>query len=203
MIRNAPEKLVLASGNQGKLKELKSLLEPLNISVHAQNEFNVGDVAETGLTFVENAIIKARHASAITKLPALADDSGLAVDALNGGPGIYSARYSGEGATDQKNIDKLLADMIDIPAEDRTAAFHCVLVYVEHTNDPTPLIAHGVWQGTITQEQSGSEGFGYDPVFYIASHQCTAAQLSREQKQAISHRGIALRKLIEGFKSTA
>lgn len=148
-------KIVLATGNQGKVREMADVLSDFGFDVVAQSEFNVSDVAETGTTFIENAIIKARHAAKETGLPAIADDSGLEVDALNGAPGVYSARYSGEGATDQKNIDKMLAAMEGIPTEKRTARFHCVLVLMKHQNDPTPLICHGSWEGHITTEQQG------------------------------------------------
>jgi XTP/dITP diphosphohydrolase len=161
-------KIVLATGNQGKVREMADVLSDFGFDVVAQSEFNVSDVAETGTTFIENAIIKARHAAKETGLPAIADDSGLEVDALHGAPGVYSARYSGEGATDQKNIDKMLAAMDGIPTEKRTARFHCVLVLMKHENDPTPLICHGSWEGHITTEQQGENGFGYDPIFWVS-----------------------------------
>ena len=152
--------IVLATGNQGKVKELASLLAEQNIEIKPQSEFNVPDVAETGTTFVENAIIKARHAAKITGMPAIADDSGLEVDALNGAPGVYSARYAGENASDEDNTNKLLAALENVADENRTARFHCVLVYMRHENDPTPLICHGVWQGSIGREKLGEQGFG-------------------------------------------
>lgn len=188
--------IVLATGNQGKVKELAAMLAPLNLDVVAQSEFNVSDVPETGTTFVENAIIKARHAAKITGKPAIADDSGLEVTALGGAPGIYSARYSGDDATDQTNIDKLLIEMSDIDDNSRQARFVCVLVYMEHENDPTPIICQGFWNGRITKTQEGREGFGYDPVFYVPSLDCTSAQLDKADKNKISHRAKALSALV-------
>lgn len=191
-----PSKIVLATGNQGKVKELGSMLQALNVEVLAQSEFKVGDVAETGTTFVENAIIKARHAAKQTGLPAIADDSGLAVDALGGAPGVYSARYAGEQATDQSNIDKLLVEMQGVPEAKRTARFLCVLVYMRHADDPSPIICQGEWAGEITTQQVGTNGFGYDPVFWVPSENCCSAELSKAQKNALSHRGQALQQLL-------
>lgn len=188
--------IVLATGNQGKVKELASLLAAQHIEIKPQSEFNVPDVAETGTTFVENAIIKARHAAKITGMPAIADDSGLEVDALNGAPGVYSARYAGENASDDDNTNKLLTALENVADENRTARFHCVLVYMRHENDPTPLICHGVWQGSICSEKHGEQGFGYDPVFWQAEHRMTSAQLPRELKNQLSHRGQALQQLV-------
>lgn len=188
--------IVLATGNQGKVRELASLLAKQNIEIKPQSEFNVPDVAETGTTFIENAIIKARHAAKITGLPAIADDSGLEVDALNGAPGVYSARYAGENASDDDNTNKLLTALADVTDEKRTARFHCVLVYMRHENDPTPLVCHGVWQGSICREKQGEQGFGYDPVFWQEEHQMTSAQLPRDLKNQLSHRGQALQKLV-------
>ncbi|MEP0177250.1 MAG: XTP/dITP diphosphatase [Paraglaciecola sp.] len=190
------ENVVLATGNQGKVKELANMLSGLNIKVLPQSEFAVGDVAETGTTFVENAIIKARHAAKVTGLPAIADDSGLAVDALGGAPGVYSARYSGDNATDQSNILKLLEAMADVPANKRQAKFLCVLVFMRHADDPTPIICQGEWSGHITTEQGGKNGFGYDPIFWVQEQNCTSAQLTPEQKNALSHRGKALKQLL-------
>ncbi|NMM40989.1 XTP/dITP diphosphatase [Pseudoalteromonas arctica] len=190
--------LVLATGNPGKVNELAQMLNPLEISVVPQSDFNVPEVAETGTTFVENAIIKARHAAKITGLPAIADDSGLEVDALNGAPGVYSARYAGEHASDQDNINKLLKELGDNPI--RTARFWCVLVLMRHADDPTPLICSASWEGQITQNQDGQGGFGYDPIFYVPTLQCTSAQLTKEQKNAISHRGQALQNLLTELK---
>ncbi|MED5523495.1 XTP/dITP diphosphatase [Gallaecimonas pentaromativorans] len=189
-------KIVLATGNAGKVRELDAMLAPLKLHVVAQSEFDVPEVAETGTTFVENAIIKARHAARITGLPAIADDSGLVVDALGGAPGIYSARYSGEGATDAKNIDKLLAELQDVPMDARSARFICCLVYLRHADDPTPIICEGAWEGRIAREAFGEGGFGYDPVFYVPALAKTAAELSKEEKNAVSHRGQALKALL-------
>jgi len=194
-------KVVLATGNQGKVKELAHLLSEQNIEIVPQSEFDVPEVAETGTTFVENAIIKARHAAKITGLPAIADDSGLEVDALNGAPGVYSARYAAditEGEpSDIDNTNKLLAALTDTPDELRTARFHCVLVYMKHENDPTPIICHGVWQGSISKEKQGEQGFGYDPVFWQSDLQMSSAQLERDLKNKLSHRGQALAKLVK------
>jgi XTP/dITP diphosphohydrolase len=191
--------IVLATGNPGKIKELSHLLAAYSIEIKPQSEFNVSEVAETGTTFVENAIIKARHAAKITGLPAIADDSGLEVDALNGAPGVYSARYAGENASDSDNTDKLLKALQNIPDEQRTARFHCVLVYMKHEHDPTPIICHGVWEGTITHKQLGEQGFGYDPIFWQELQQQTSAQLPRDLKNSLSHRGQALAKLVQHF----
>jgi XTP/dITP diphosphohydrolase len=190
------DKVVLATGNKGKVKELARMLSGLGIEVFPQSEFSVVDVAETGTTFVENAIIKARHAAKQTGLPAIADDSGLAVDALSGKPGVYSARYSGDQATDQSNITKLLDAMADIPKDKRQAKFLCVLVFMRHADDPTPIICQGEWYGEITTKQQGENGFGYDPVFWVDTQNCSSAQLSPAQKNAFSHRGKALKLLL-------
>jgi XTP/dITP diphosphohydrolase len=190
--------LVLATGNPGKVSELANMLSPLSINVVPQSDFNVGEVAETGTTFVENAIIKARHAAKITGMPAIADDSGLEVDGLNGAPGVYSARFAGQGASDQDNIDKLLAELANNPV--RSARFWCVLVLMRHADDPTPLICSASWEGEITQTQHGEGGFGYDPVFYVPSLECTSAELTKAQKNAVSHRGQALQALLNELK---
>ncbi|WP_199271622.1 RdgB/HAM1 family non-canonical purine NTP pyrophosphatase [Paraglaciecola sp. L3A3] len=205
-IELALNKLVLATGNQGKVKELSSMLADLGMDVLAQSEFNVSEVAETGSTFVENAIIKARHAAKITGLPAIADDSGLAVNALGGAPGVYSARYSydpttDKEVTDQSNIVKLLTEMADVPAGKRQARFLCVLVFMRHSDDPTPIICQGEWAGEITTVQHGENGFGYDPVFWVAEKNCSSAQLTKEQKNALSHRGQALQQLVVQLKN--
>lgn len=186
------QKLVLASGNAGKLKELQRLLTPLAIEVVAQTELGVIEAPETGLTFVENAILKARNASQQTGLPALADDSGLAVDALGGAPGIYSARYSGEG--DVANNEKLLQALNGI--DERGAAFICALALLKHPQDPTPLICQGQWRGQIAVQLSGSGGFGYDPLFKPDDCDCTSAELAPDQKAQLSHRGRAMTQLI-------
>ncbi|CDG90276.1 XTP/dITP diphosphatase [Xenorhabdus bovienii] len=193
------QKVVLATGNAGKVRELADLLTDFGLDIVAQTELGVDSADETGLTFIENAIIKARHAAAITGLPAIADDSGLSVNALGGAPGIYSARYAGIDASDRNNLEKLLEAMRDIPDEERQAQFNCVLVYLRHAEDPTPLIFHGRWSGIITHEPAGNGGFGYDPIFYVPEFGCTAAELSREQKSAVSHRGQALKMLLEAM----
>ncbi|MDD1791923.1 RdgB/HAM1 family non-canonical purine NTP pyrophosphatase [Enterovibrio sp. ZSDZ42] len=193
-------KVVLATGNAGKVKEMADLLQDFGFNVLAQSEFGISDADETGTTFIENAIIKARHAAKETGLPAIADDSGLEVDFLNGAPGVYSARYAGEGKGDQANIDKLLECMANAPDGQRGARFHCVLVYMRHANDPTPLVCHGVFEGEITREASGSHGFGYDPVFYTKEHGCTLANLEPVIKKQISHRGQALTKLFAAMR---
>lgn len=172
------------------------MLSPLNISLVAQSELKVSEVAETGSTFVENAIIKARHAAQLTGLPAIADDSGLAVDALGGAPGVYSARFAGPNATDSDNIIKLLTQMADIPQAQRQARFLCVLVYMRHGDDPTPIICQGQWHGRITTTVMGLNGFGYDPVFWLEAQNCTSAQLDPQVKNSLSHRGQALQQLL-------
>nr|WP_086940318.1 XTP/dITP diphosphatase [Thaumasiovibrio occultus] len=194
-------KLVLATGNKGKVREMADLLADFGFEVLAQSEFNVSDVEETGTTFVENAIIKARHAAKETGLPAIADDSGLEVDALNGAPGVYSARYAGVGASDEENLQKLLNAMEG--QTERAARFHCVLVLMRHENDPTPLICHGKWEGVITREAYGDGGFGYDPVFFVSSENCTSAELAAERKKMLSHRGQALQALFAAIKEQA
>ncbi|OUR90433.1 non-canonical purine NTP pyrophosphatase, RdgB/HAM1 family [Cycloclasticus sp. 44_32_T64] len=190
------QQVVLASGNKGKIAEIQAILKQQAIEVVSQSQFNVPDVEETGTTFIENAIIKARHAAAISGLPAIADDSGLEVDAINGEPGVYSARYAGLPSNDQNNTNKLLRALVDIPPEQRSARFHCVMVFMAHKNDPSPLIGHGVWEGRITTEASGNNGFGYDPVFYIPEQQCTSAQLDPRVKNTLSHRAQALQALM-------
>lgn len=195
------QKVVLATGNAGKVRELASLLNDFGLEVVAQTELGVGSVEETGLTFIENAILKARHAASVTGLPAIADDSGLAVDYLGSAPGIYSARYAGEDASDQQNLEKLLVALQEVPDAQRRAQFHCVLVYMRHADDPTPIVCHGSWTGIITREAAGSGGFGYDPIFFVPSEGKTAAQLTREEKSAISHRGRALTQLLEALRN--
>ncbi|KJF89867.1 XTP/dITP diphosphatase [Photobacterium leiognathi] len=194
-------KLVLATGNQGKVKEMADLLADFGFDVVAQSDYNVSSVAETGTTFIENAIIKARHAAKETGLPAIADDSGLEVDFLKGAPGIYSARFAGEDASDADNIDKLLAEMKDVPEDQRTARFHCVLVMMRHENDPTPLVCHGSWEGSILTERHGENGFGYDPVFWVPEDQCASAELAPARKKQLSHRGKALQQLFSALKA--
>lgn len=193
------QQVVLATGNAGKVAELAGPLARFGFEVTAQSTLGVKAAEETGLTFIENALIKARNASEVSGLPAIADDSGLAVDYLGGAPGIYSARYAGSDSSDRRNIDKLLMALKDVPAESRGASFHCVLVYMRHFRDPVPLVCHGVWHGAITHDPFGEGGFGYDPVFYIPELQCTAAQLSPAEKQRFSHRGQALQQLMEAL----
>ncbi|MCX2523941.1 RdgB/HAM1 family non-canonical purine NTP pyrophosphatase [Larsenimonas rhizosphaerae] len=188
--------LVLASGNAGKLAEFSQLLLPLGLTICSQSEFGVSGAEETGLTFVENALLKARHASRQTGLPAIADDSGLAVDALSGAPGIYSARYAGPDSTDTDNNTRLLQALEDVPSGHRQARYWCVLVYLTHADDPVPLIVQRDWQGEILTSPRGAGGFGYDPLFYLPDHRCTAAELSKEDKNHNSHRGRAVRDLI-------
>ena len=194
------KKVVLASGNKGKVREFGEILAGVDLEVVPQTEFGVPEADETGLTFVENAILKARNAAHHTGLPAIADDSGLEVDALKGAPGIYSARYAGVGAGDQANLEKLLAELQGVENSARTARFQCVLVYMEHEFDPTPIICQGSWEGVIGFEPHGTNGFGYDPVFFVPQYSCTAAELSSEQKHSLSHRGQALRKLLDALR---
>jgi XTP/dITP diphosphohydrolase len=189
-----PDKIVLATGNAGKVREIRRILGELGVDVVPQTELGVGDADETGSSFVENALIKARHASLMTALPAIADDSGLVVDALDGRPGVYSARYSGTDATDDSNIDKLLYELRGVPDNERTAAFHCCAVYVS-ADDSTSLVAEGRWPGRILAERRGTAGFGYDPVFFDPECGRTAAELGPELKNARSHRGKALEAL--------
>lgn len=191
------KRLVIASNNDGKLREFTDLLAPLGIQPVAQRELGVTEAEEPAVTFVENALLKARHAARNTGLPALADDSGLAVDALGGRPGVRSARFAGDNASDADNIQALLAALGDRPEEERQAQFHCVLAYLRHADDPTPIICHGRWHGSILTRRLGDGGFGYDPVFWVPDQQCSAAQLSRADKSRISHRGRALRSLLE------
>ncbi len=196
----ALDQLVLASSNKGKLKELRHLLEPLRMQVHSQQDFKIQAVAETGLTFVENALLKAREAARVAKLPALGDDSGLVVDALQGQPGIYSARFAGEQASDRDNNQLLLEKLSGVPADRRQAAFYCCLVLLRHHRDPAPIIVTGTWHGLILEAPRGSGGFGYDPLFYDPHLSASAAELSMADKSQVSHRGKALNALIENLK---
>ena len=189
------KQLVLASGNPGKLRELSAILGELGYQLHAQSEFDVDEVAETGTTFVENAIIKARHAAGLTGLPALADDSGIEVDALDGAPGVYSARFSGADADDAANNALLVEKLRDVPPAQRTARYRAVIVLMRHAADPSPLICEGSWEGMIQLEPSGDGGFGYDPYFFLPDRGCTSAQLSASEKNRLSHRGAALEEL--------
>lgn len=190
--------LILASNNVGKLKEFSALLAPINFDLHTQSEFNVPEAEEPHVTFVENAIAKARHASRLTGKPALADDSGVCVNALGGAPGVYSARYAGEPKSDQRNSEKLIADLA--AHADKSAYYYCVLVFVRHADDPQPVIADGRWNGEMIAAPRGQGGFGYDPHFWIPELQKTAAELSSEEKNRLSHRGQALRALIEKLR---
>ena len=194
-------KLVLASGNAGKLKELQAMLAGLPLQIVPQRELGVDDVPETGLTFVENALIKARHACAVTGLPALADDSGLIVDALDGAPGLYSARYAGSPTDDVANTAKLLDALHEVPAERRSARFYAVIVLLRHANDPQPLICEGSWEGRIIDAPRGSHGFGYNPVFLDETLGLTAAEMLPEQKNGRSHRAKALQLLLQRLSS--
>jgi XTP/dITP diphosphohydrolase len=188
--------IVLASNNAGKVREIDALLAPSGLHVVPQGSLGIDEAEETGLTFVENAILKARHAARASGGPAIADDSGLEVDALDGAPGIYSARYAGAGAGDRANCDKLLASLAGIPDERRTARFQCLMVYLRHAEDPTPLICQGTWEGRILHAPRGDNGFGYDPVFLVPEHGASAAELDPATKNALSHRGQALRSLV-------
>lgn len=194
--KTLPPKVVLASSNRGKLREINQILAGLGMEAVAQSDFTVPDVEETGLSFVENAILKARHAAQLTGLPAIADDSGLEVDALDGAPGIYSARFAGVDASDADNLQKLLEDLKDVPEAERTARFQCLMVFMAHAQDPTPLICQGSWEGRILFTPQGGNGFGYDPVFFVPGENCAAAELSPRIKNRLSHRGQALAKLL-------
>jgi len=193
------DKFVLASGNKGKLKEFSEIFSQYGVEVLPQSQFNVEEVPETGTTFVENAIIKARHAAEVTGLAAIADDSGLEVDLLDGQPGIYSARYAGEDASSVDNYEKLLQALKE-SKKGRTARFQCILVYMRHAKDPTPIICQASWEGQIGFEVKGDNGHGYDPIFIPAEHQCTAAELSSEEKNRLSHRGKAMSLLIDAMQ---
>lgn len=187
------KQVVLATGNPGKVEEMQRELQSFGLSVVPQTDFNIGEAIEDGLSFVENAIKKARYACQHTGLPAIADDSGLEVDALSGAPGIYSARYA-DGKGDVANYEKLLGALADLRgnAQGRTARYQCVIAYMRHAQDPTPVVCHGSWEGRIALSPKGSNGFGYDPVFYVAEHDCTAAELEASQKKSLSHRAKAL-----------
>lgn len=194
------KKIVIASGNAGKIKEIKHALNGFNLELISQKELNVTEVPETASTFVENALIKAKHTTEVTGLPALADDSGLVIESLNGEPGIYSARYAGEKSNDQSNTQKVLLEMQDFPDEaQRQAYFYCSMVFMQHVNDPAPLIATGRWHGVLLKELKGEGGFGYDPIFYVPTHHCSAAELELTEKNQISHRGLALQQLQSQF----
>lgn len=188
--------IVLASNNAGKVREFNQLLTGTGIEVRPQSEYSVAEIEETGLTFVENAILKARNAAELTGLPAIADDSGLEVDALDGAPGIYSARYAGAGASDAENLQKLLDALQDTEDDRRSARFQCLMVYLRHARDPVPRIFQGTWEGSILRRPRGHNGFGYDPVFFVPDQGCSAAELAPEVKNRLSHRGQALTRLI-------
>jgi len=192
---SAPASIVFASGNPGKIREVAELFADLDIEVIPQGEFDIESPAETESTFVGNALLKARHAAAISGLPAIADDSGIAVDALGGRPGVWSARYAGEGASDADNVDKLLEELADVADAERGAGFHCAAVLVDPASNLPPLVAEAVWRGTILRARAGTGGFGYDPVFLDPASGRTGAELSREEKNRVSHRGQAFREL--------
>ena len=196
---NETTKIILASSNPGKLREISAIFADKPYRLIPQSEYNVSDAEETGLTFVENAILKARHAAESTGMMAMADDSGIEVDYLKGAPGIYSARYAGQPCDNQANNDKLLAALQGVPGELRTARFQCVIVLMRHALDPTPLICTGTWEGFIVEQETGANGFGYDPLFYVPTHGCTSAELSPQVKNELSHRGQALRDLATKF----
>ena len=199
MLTAAPEKIILATGNAGKVREIQAVLSEYDIQVLPQSQFDVPEAIEDGLTFVENALIKARHAAKLTGLPAIADDSGIEVDFLKGQPGIYSSRYAGENGNNAANNQKLLDALKGVAKEKRTARFQCLIVYLRHELDPTPIICQGTWEGYITEHACGTRGFGYDPLFFVEDQNCTAAELSAETKNKISHRGQALAKFVSAF----
>ncbi|MBL4584791.1 MAG: RdgB/HAM1 family non-canonical purine NTP pyrophosphatase [Pseudomonadales bacterium] len=193
--------VIIASNNPGKITEFEQLFaDQKEISIIGQQHLSVPDIQETGHTFVENALLKARNAARCSGMPAIADDSGIVVDALNGAPGIYSARFGGANTTDQNNYEKLLLAMDDVPADQRSAYYICVIVFLRNPMDPSPLICQGIWRGEILAAPQGDQGFGYDPVFYVPELQCSAAQLTKDQKNQLSHRGQAIRELIPQIK---
>lgn len=196
------QRVVFASNNAGKVREVAAMLEGVGIELVPQSEFNVPSVEETGLSFVENALLKARHAAQLTGLPAIADDSGLEVDALAGAPGIYSARYAGPDADDAANNAKLIEALRDVPAAQRAARFQSLMVFLRHPLDPTPLICQGTWEGRVAEAAAGAAGFGYDPLFEVPEYGCTAAELDPAMKNQLSHRGKALRCLLQALGRT-
>jgi XTP/dITP diphosphohydrolase len=196
------ERIVLASNNSGKVREFRQMFAQARIEIRPQGDFAVPEVEETGLTFVENAILKARNAALHSGLSAIADDSGIEVDALNGAPGIYSARYAGAGASDTDNCVRLLRALESVPDGERGARFQCVLVYLRHADDPTPLICQGTWEGSILHAPRGDNGFGYDPIFLVPGAGCSSAELDAEVKNSLSHRGQALRRLCALLEGT-
>lgn len=193
--------MVLASANAGKIKELQDMLGGLGIRIIPQTDLNIPDIAETGLTFVENAILKARNAATLSNLPAIADDSGLEVDYLQGAPGIYSARFAGQGANDDANKEKLLQLMADVPTGQRSARYQTVIVYMRHGSDPTPIICQGTWEGSIATTSRGQQGFGYDPIFNVTETNCHAAELDKVSKNRLSHRGKAVASLLQQLQA--
>lgn len=193
------QRIILASNNPGKLREIQAVVDPRLYQLIPQSELQISEVAETGTTFVENAIIKARHAARQSGLCALADDSGIEVDALQGAPGVRSARYAGEQASDTLNNEKLLASLQGIPDHQRGARFHCVIVYLRYAGDPMPILCQGTWEGRILHEAAGYNGFGYDPLFYVPTHGCSSAQLDPAEKNRISHRAQALKELMRAL----
>lgn len=196
-----PRRVVLATGNAGKLKEISEMLAGLDFEIVSQNSLGITEAEETGISFAENALLKARHAAQLSGLPAIADDSGLEVDALHGAPGVYSARYAGPAATDADNNAKLLAALDGVPDSERGARFQCVMVYVGDARDPTPLICRGTWEGRILDAARGQNGFGYDPLFLVRERNCSSAELPPETKNRLSHRGQALRLLLERLRA--
>lgn len=199
----ASSTLVIASDNAGKIREIRHYFEAFAWHLKPQSAFGVPSIEETGLSFIENALLKARHAARYSELPALADDSGLVVDALGGEPGIYSARYAGAVSNDARNIEKLLDRTAHLPDEKRHASFYCALAFVRHANDPVPIISVGQWKGQLLTHPRGTQGFGYDPIFYIPELGCTAAEIPYEQKNAISHRGQAMETLLTYFRTVS
>jgi len=197
------KKILLASNNPGKVREIQAILANDDMEIVPQSAFQVPDVEEAGLTFVENAILKARHASKLSGLPAIADDSGLEVDALGGAPGVLSARYAGPGASDAENNAKLLRELENIPDAGRTARFRCVMVFLRHAEDPSPLIGQGAWEGVILRQPRGEKGFGYDPLFFVPEKGCASAELAPDEKNRLSHRGRALRELVAQLRDSA
>lgn len=194
------EKIVLASGNHGKVREINKLFANTGIEIVPQSEFNVPDIPETGTTFVENAIIKARHAAQYTGLPAISDDSGIEVDALDSRPGVFSARYAGDNASDTGNNNKMLEELNGVPEAKRTARYQCLIVFMRSHTDPVPIITQGSWEGRILEAPEGDGGFGYDPIFYIPSQKCSGGNLPLEIKNTMSHRAIALMAMLKEFK---
>jgi XTP/dITP diphosphohydrolase len=193
-------KIVLASGNAGKVREINKLFAGTGVEVVPQSEFNVPEVPETGTTFVENAIIKARHAAEYTGLPAISDDSGIEVDALDARPGVYSARYAGAGASDEDNNNRMLEELKGVREAERTARYQCLIVFMRSHTDPVPIITQGSWEGRILEAPRGEGGFGYDPIFWVPTHNCSGGELPLEVKNTLSHRSIALHAMLEEFR---